>query len=79
MLITINDTGRLVLKEKSTLLLDSQSPGKVYILSQGGETLQWQKITTGNNIIDISKLQHGTYALRIENKNSRTLSSFEIQ
>jgi hypothetical protein len=79
MLITINETGRLILNEESCLLLHSQSPGKVYVLNKGGETLQWQKIIAGDNIIDISQLRQGSYALRIENKNNHTLSSFEIK
>lgn len=79
MLITINENGRLILKEESCLLLQSQSAGKVYVLNSGGETLHWQKIIAGDNIIDLSRLQNGSYALRIENKNNHTLSSFEKQ
>ena len=77
--ITINETGRLVLNDDSRLLLHSLSAGKVYILNKGGETLQWQKITAGNNFIDVSDLKQGSYAIRIENKNNHTLSSFEKQ
>jgi hypothetical protein len=77
--ITINEAGRLILNDDSRLVLHCLSPGKVYILSKGGETLQWQKITAGDNVIDISHLQSGSYALRIENKNNHTLSSFEKQ
>jgi hypothetical protein len=79
MLITINETGRLILKKDNSLLLHSLSDGKVYILNEGGETLQWQKIIAGDNVIDLSHLQKGSYALRIENKNNHTLSSFEKQ
>jgi hypothetical protein len=79
MLITINETGKLVLKEDSCLLLHSLSAGKVYVINEGGEIRQWQKIVTGDNIIDLSRLQSGSYALRIENKNNQALSSFEIQ
>jgi hypothetical protein len=77
--ITINETGRLVIKDDSRIVLHSLSAGKVYILSKGGETLQWQKITAGDNFIDVSHLQQGSYAIRIENKNNHTLSSFEKQ
>lgn len=77
--ITINEAGRLVLKDDNCLLLHSRSVGKVYILGKGGETLQWQKISAGNNVIDVSHLQQGSYAIRIENKNNHTLSSFEKQ
>ena len=77
--ITINEAGRIVLKDDSCLLMHSLSAGKVYILGKGGETLQCQKITAGDNVIDISHLQQGAYALRIENKNNHTLSSFEIK
>lgn len=77
--ININEAGRLVLKDDNCLLLHSLSAGKVYILSKGGETLQWQKITAGNNIIDVSSLKQGSYAIRIENKNNHALSSFEKQ
>lgn len=76
---TINESGKLVLKQGKTLSLNSLSHGKIFLLNKSGETLAWQKIEPGDNIIDTSLLKQGSYAIRIENKHHYTLSSFEIE
>jgi ABC-type uncharacterized transport system ATPase subunit len=79
MVITINETGRLILQGDCSLVLNSLSPGKVFILNKEGETLQGHNLVAGDNIIDISGLKQGSYALRIENRNNHCVSSFEIK
>ena len=77
--ISINESGKLIFTGEGCFLLNSRSPGKVYLLGKDGETIWSQKIILGENVINIPALANGQYAIRIENKNNTTLSSFEIQ
>jgi hypothetical protein len=77
-IVTINETGRLILREEKEICISSQTAGKVYLLGKGGELIRSHPLFAGENKIDFGALELGSYVLRIENKNNFSVCSFEI-